>query len=191
MPRQLKLYIIGVVAAGALALGATTLAIPVDPRIGYGFAFLGPNSTAAGLVFWTLVTLVASALPVRMPRGTMVGVSVAPILAATVLGGPTAGAWVAFIGSTEIRELRGHVPWYGSLTNHAGLVLPSTAAGLTAFAVAGSPSLTPTILDLVAGIMAAAAFFAVNASLTAKLVSLRTDQSFTNVLLGDARGFAA
>ncbi|MEO5965726.1 MAG: HD-GYP domain-containing protein [Candidatus Limnocylindrales bacterium] len=45
--------------------------------------------------------------------------------------------------------------------------------------------------DLAATVLAAAAFFAVNASLTARLVSLRTSQSFANVLLGDARGFAA
>ncbi len=34
MPRQLKLYITGVVAVGALALVVTTLVIPVDPLIG-------------------------------------------------------------------------------------------------------------------------------------------------------------
>ena len=81
MPRQLKLYIIGVVTAGAVALGVTTLVIPVNPGIGIGFETLGTASTFAGLLFWTLVTLVASALPVRMPRGTMVGVSIAPLIA--------------------------------------------------------------------------------------------------------------
>ena len=54
MPRQLKLYITGVVAAGALALAVTTFVIPVNPLIGRGFEALGPYATAAGLVFWTL-----------------------------------------------------------------------------------------------------------------------------------------
>src|SRR6476661_5824840 len=128
MPRQLKLYLIGVVAAGAIALGVTTLVIPVNPRIGVGFDSLGDAAPIVGLAFWTIVTLVASALPVRMPRGTMVGVSIAPLIAATALGGPTAGAWVALLGTTEMRELRGRIPWYGTLANHAGLLLPAFAA---------------------------------------------------------------
>ena len=51
-------------------------------------------------------------------------------MAATILGGPTAGTWVALLGTTEIRELRGRMPWYGTLANHAGMMLPAIAAGL-------------------------------------------------------------
>ncbi len=50
------------------------------------------------------MTLVASALPVRMPRGATWTVSTATLMAATILGGPTAGAWVGALGPTEIRE---------------------------------------------------------------------------------------
>src|SRR3954447_20170225 len=131
MPRQLKLYIIGVVAAGAIALVATTLLVSVDPQIGAGFTALGAAAVPVGLIFWTLVTLLASALPVRMPRGTMVAVSIAPLIATAALGGPTAVGWVALVGSTELRELRGRIPWYGAITNHAVIVLPAVAAGWT------------------------------------------------------------
>ncbi len=190
MPRQLKLYIIGVVAAGALALAVTTLVIPVDPRIGAGFEALGEYSTAAGLIFWTVATLVASALPVRMPRGTLVGVSIAPLIAATALGGPTAGAWVALIGTTEIREVRGRIPWYGTLANHAGLLLPTFAAGLTMMALGAGSEPGREFQYFVATILGSAVFFALNASLTSMLVGLRTGQQLTTVLKGDARGFA-
>src|SRR3954454_9192524 len=190
MSRDLKLYITGVVAAGAIALGATTLAIPVDGLIGAPFAVFGPYSIGVGLLFWTVVTLVASALPVRMPRGTLVGVSIAPLIAATVLGGPTAGAWVALLGTTEMREVRGRIPWYGTLANHAGLLLPTVAAGLVMM-VFGVPGQSNDIgVTLVASMLGSAAFFAINASLTATLISLRTSQRFETVLLGDARGFA-
>jgi putative nucleotidyltransferase with HDIG domain len=190
MPRQLKLYITGVVAVGAFALAVTTFVIPIDPLIGHGLDFAGSQATAAGLIFWTLVTLVASALPVRMPRGTMVGVSIAPLIAATALGGPTAGAWVALLGTTEMRELRGRIPWYGTLANHAGLLLPTLAAGLVmrVFGVPGEG--TGVLLTLFATMLGSAAFFALNATLTATLVALRTDQQFRTVLLGDSRGFA-
>ena len=50
------------------------------------------------------MTLFASALPVPMPRGMLVSVSIAPILASAYLGGPAAGAFVALVGSTEMRE---------------------------------------------------------------------------------------
>ena len=54
----------------------------------------------------------------------------APIVAAIVLGGPAVGGWVAALGTTEMRELRGRIPWYGSLANHAGLTLPAIVAGV-------------------------------------------------------------
>ena len=41
-----------------------------------------------GLVFWTILTLVVSAFPVVAPRGSVVSVSIAPILASAILGGP-------------------------------------------------------------------------------------------------------
>src|SRR3954447_9726359 len=190
MPRDLKLYITVVVAASVIALGATTFVIPVDPLIGQPFESLGPYAKGIGLLFWTLITLVASALPVRMPRGTLVGVSIAPLIAATVLGGPTAGAWVALLGTTEMREVRGRIPWYGTLANHAGIVLPTVAAGLVML-LFGVPGQSNDIgVTLVASMLGSAAFFAINASLTATLISLRTSQRFETVLLGDARGFA-
>jgi putative nucleotidyltransferase with HDIG domain len=190
MARRLKLYITGVVATGALALVVTTLLFPVNQAIGGSFTLFGDQASLAGIVFWCIVTLLASALPVQMPRGTMVGVSVAPLMAATVLGGPTAGAWVALIGTTELRELRGTVPWYGTLANHGGLMIPAVAAGLVleAFGVVGT---TGGVLSAFAAtIVAACAFFAINASLTAMAVAFRSAQPVLLVLLGDARGFA-
>jgi putative nucleotidyltransferase with HDIG domain len=190
MARRLKLYIIGVVVISALALVATTLLFPINPLIGDGFRLFGDQAALVGLTFWCVVTLLASALPVRMPRGTLVGVSVAPLMAATVLGGPTAGAWVALIGTTEVREIRGRIPWYGTLANHAGLMIPAVSAGvvLEFFGAAGSGS--AGLAGFAAAILAACVFFALNASLTALLVALRTSQPFMVVLLGDARGFA-
>ena len=128
MPKSLKLYIAGVVALSAIALVAATLVIPVDPNIAIplnGSLNAGPGlETFLGVAFWTLLALVGSALPVQLPRGTQHAVAIAPIMGSIFLGGPTAGAWVAAIGTTEVRELRGRIPWYGSLANHAGLVIP-------------------------------------------------------------------
>ena len=86
--------------------------------------------SSLGVGFWTLMTLFAGALPVRMPRGTLVSVAIAPIIAAMALGGPVAAGWVALIGTTELREIRGRVPWYGTAANHAGIVLPPIIGGI-------------------------------------------------------------
>ncbi len=119
----------------------------------------------------------------------MVGVSIAPLIAATVLGGPTAGAWVALIGTTEVRELRGRVPWYGSLANHAGLMIPAIVAGMV-MRVLGVPGSEEYTITFIAALIGAAAFFLVNATLTAAAVALQTEQPFRSVLLGDAKVFA-
>jgi len=190
MTQTLKLYITWVVALSAVALIVTTLLFPMDEPLGIGFSAFGENAKLAGLAFWTLLTLAASALPVRMPRGTLVGVSIAPLIAATFLGGPAAGAWVALLGTTEVRELRGRIPWYGTLANHAGLMLPAIAGGLVMTLVPASARVGPDLAAFVSALLGAWVFFALNAVFGATLVSLRTGQLFRSVLLGDFRGFA-
>jgi putative nucleotidyltransferase with HDIG domain len=190
MDRKLRLYIIGVVALGAIALAATTLVFPVDYPLGVGFGALGENAMTAGFVFWCLVTIAASALPVRMPRGTLVGVSIAPLIAASYLGGPAGGAWVALVGTTEWRELRGRIPWYGTLANHACLVLPAVASGLVMRLIEPAGRLSATPVAFAVAIAGAAVFYASNSLLGAALLALRTNQRIVSVLTGDARGFA-
>jgi putative nucleotidyltransferase with HDIG domain len=191
MARGLKLYIAGVVAASAVALVVTTLLFPLHPSLGSGWEAFGDRAPLVGLVFWCVVTVLASALPVRMPRGTLVAVSIAPLIAALALGGPAAGAWVALIGTTEVREIRGRIPWYGTLANHGGIIIPAVVAG-SVMQVFGQPlGTSDNAAGFPAAILGAGAFFAVNATLIATLVSLRTGQDFKSVLIGDARGFAA
>ena len=55
----------------------------------------------AGFHVWTLITAFAGALPVRMPRGALVSVAIAPIVAAMTLGGPVAAGIVALVGTTR------------------------------------------------------------------------------------------
>jgi len=146
----------------------------------------------AGIAFWTVMTLLASALPVQMPRGSLINTSIATLVAAMSLGGPTAAGWVALIGTTELRELSGRVKWYGTLSNHAGLVLPAVVGGLVISAVRGGadPALAP-FMDFVASMAGATAFFALNVAYTMIAVALKTSQSPRTVLLGDLPTFFA
>jgi putative nucleotidyltransferase with HDIG domain len=201
MNRILKIYIAGVVTASALALAFATLVFPASPGIavsipqipGVGAADHSAMEMALGVAFWTLVELLASALPVKLPHGTYQAVGLAPLVAAMTLGGPAVGGWVAAIGSTETRELRGRVPWYGTLMNHAGIVLPIVAAGVvreTVLAVAtpqGSPS---SAVSFIATILGATTFFVGNTAIVGLVVALRTGQSFSTVIVGDFRDTA-
>jgi putative nucleotidyltransferase with HDIG domain len=137
-----------------------------------------------------MLTLTASALPITLPLGTQQAVAMAPVLAALSLGGPAVGGWVAALGTTEMREVRGRIPWYGTLANHAGLILPAIAGGVARLAVtetaarAGHSSL---ILDFAATMLAAAVFFSMNAALAGTLLALRSGQPILNVVSGDIR----
>src|SRR5689334_4565297 len=146
MSRSLKLYVAGLVGASLVVLALTSFVFGARADLVLGMnGKIAPDQTNVndlqvllGLAFWIVLTLFAGALPVRMPQGTMVSVALAPIVGAMALGGPVAAGWVALIGTTEVRELRGRVPWYGTAANHAGVVLPAVLGGLVADAIRGS-----------------------------------------------------
>jgi HD-GYP domain-containing protein (c-di-GMP phosphodiesterase class II) len=197
MPRSLKLYIAGVVVLSALALLAATLVFPIDPRIALrlGPATSSPSSLEIGLgfLFWTILTLITSALPVKLPLGSHQAVAMAPVIAAMTLGGPAVGAWVAGIGTTEMREVRGRIPWYGTLANHAGVVLPAVVAGTVRLGIVsfvGAQGQIALVVDFIAVMIAASLFFLLNMGLAGGLLALRTGQSLAAVLVGDAKGTA-
>jgi len=181
--RSLKIYITGLVGAATVALLATGLVIPIDPRIGLEFDSVTGTSNLevlAGVAFWIVVTLFASSLPVTLSGGVQVAVSNAPLMAATLLGGPTAGALVALLGTLDAREVRGRVPWYGTLTNHAAIVLPVIVGGLVMrFGIGSNTSLFVELLATLAGSFV---YFAFNLVLVSWIVVLRGGRTIREFL---------
>jgi putative nucleotidyltransferase with HDIG domain len=147
-----------------------------------------------GILYWTILTLVASALPVKLPTGTVASVSFAPLMASVVLGGPTAGAIVAAIGTTDSRELRGEVPWYGTLFNHSALVIAAIAAGIPFDLIADAAStMDPLAASLVqfGGLLIAGFVYSlISASLAVLAVSLRTGTAIRTVFARDIGAIA-
>jgi putative nucleotidyltransferase with HDIG domain len=184
MSRSLKAYIVGLVAACALALAVTSLAIPVDGAIRLRVAEDVQTDTLLGLAFWTLATLLASALPVHMPRGTLISTAMAPLIVVMSLGGPTAAGWVALLGTTDLRELRRAIPWYGTLVNHAALAFPAIVGGLVASTLsAGRDDPVATFVATMAG---ATIFIVLNVLFATLTLTLRTGQALLEVLRKDA-----
>jgi putative nucleotidyltransferase with HDIG domain len=180
MSRPLALFIVGLVAVSALALVAASFLYGFESRIQIPVGSDQGTGIALGLVFWTVVTLVASALPVKVPGGVMVAVAVAPCLAAMNLGGPAAAGWVALIGSTELRELRREIPWYGSLSNHAGIVLPAVAGGVVLKALVPDPG--NVFADLLGTGVAAVVYSALNLSIASIIAALRAHTPLRDAL---------
>jgi putative nucleotidyltransferase with HDIG domain len=177
------------VAVAILVFAAATFLLP--PRAGIGGE---SGAFAIGLAFWTGLTLIASALPVRLPRGTVASVSVAPILATIALGGPAAAAIVGFIGTTDSREARGQVPWYGTLFNHAVIVIAAVIAGFVYEGVrrtVGDAHDVASGAILFLGLMASAViYYLINGVLAVAAVSARTSVAFRTIWAQDVRGIA-
>jgi putative nucleotidyltransferase with HDIG domain len=198
MPRSLKIYIAGVVILSAVALGVATFVFPPDPRIALQLATTSDRvptgfEIALGIAFWTGITLVTSALPVRLPLGSHQAVAMAPVVAAMALGGPAVAGWVAAIGVTEMREVRGRIPWYGSLVNHAGASLPAVVGGavhLGILALSGSVGGANLAVDFIATIAGATVLFVLNTTIAGGVLALRTGQSYSSIIVGDSRATA-
>ena len=98
------------------------------------------------------------------------------IIAATALGGPVAGGWVAMISTLEARELR-EVPWYGTLANHSAMALSAVLGGIVYAAVREGPlgDITdqPQAAQLVAIVLATFVLSGLSASLATGTVILR------------------
>jgi putative nucleotidyltransferase with HDIG domain len=179
--RSLRLLVL-VVAAGASGLAAVSASIrPLD--LG-----LSGASGLEGLLFWIGLTTAAALFPVQTPRGPVVSVFIAPLLASVILGGPTAGAIVAFFGTTDLRELRGEVPWYGTVYNHCSAVIAAVIGGWVYVLSAGDS----TIADgktLVAAVAAGSIYFVVGELLSAAAIAVRQSRAMWTVLRADFESY--
>lgn len=196
MTKPLKAYISGLVGVSAVALAVTSLMIPVQHSIAPSGLDLSPRAgDLAGVAFWTIVTLLLGAMPVQLASGTRVSVATAPVVVAMILGGPTAAGWVALIGTTELREARGDIPWYGTLSNHAGVILPAIVGGLVIWGAGAvldfQPSQLPAdaveaLLGIVVAAVGASVFFGLNLVLASNVVALRTGTPLATIIRADA-----
>ncbi len=136
------------------------------------------------MFFWTVVTLVAAALPVRLPGGVHATITTAPLLAAIfdpALSNPFGACWVAFVGTLELRDLRGEPKWYGTLFNKADFVL-STFAAWSVLAATDNLIHRDDPFSVIAQIVAVGATFAaVNNGLSLIASSLRTSTPLSRV----------
>jgi len=154
-PRRLGIIVAVQVACAALALCLVTAFVPLGERIALPLDLGVLDPAVAGVAVWVVVGLLTSARSSRLEGRVALVHSIAPIVAAGWLGGPTAAAWVALLGTTERRELNGELPWYGVLANHAQHVVPAIvgafAMAFSAEIIGGPPNGLGGLVAVVAG----------------------------------------
>ncbi len=124
-------YTAASIAAGLGAVAWTTLTVPILPGIDPGLAGTVFGGSVGGTLLWIAFGLLGSLRILPVPGSLAVWTFHLPFIAAAMtLGGPTAGAWVAFLSTIELRELESQ-PWYGVLANHSVMALAAVAGGLT------------------------------------------------------------
>jgi diguanylate cyclase (GGDEF)-like protein len=177
-PRRLGVVVGVQVACAAIALLLVSVVVPVDDRIALPLDLGIIDPTIAGIVVWIVVGLLTSARSARLEGRVALVYAVAPIVAAGWLGGPTAAAWVALLGTTEVRELNGEVPWYGALANHAMFVVPAILGAFATtfvFEAVGGP--TNGFGGFVAVLVGAIVLISLNTAMAIHVVRERTGRS--------------
>jgi HD-GYP domain-containing protein (c-di-GMP phosphodiesterase class II) len=148
-------------------------------------SYPAPTDLDLGRVFfWTVITLVAAALPVRLPGGVHATITTAPVLAALFdpgLPNPFGVCWVALVGTFEPRDLRGDPKWYGTLFNRSDWVV-SAFAGWVVLAMTQPAVRQGDPLGVLAQLAAAGGAFAiVNNGLAMLANSLKTGTPLSRV----------
>jgi diguanylate cyclase (GGDEF)-like protein len=194
LSRDLRLYTALQIALGFGALALVTALIPIDERIRIDAPGAPPSiGVVLGLLFWIALALAGSSLVSERPQGVVLTYDLPFIAAATVLGGPVAGGWVAMVGSFELRELRGGVPWYGALANHSVTAFPAIVAGLALLLI--EPvwvSLGATGSaghDLLTTLLVVAVMAVLTGALAVETLALRSDRSFGEVAADFGLGY--
>ena len=159
-PRALLAVTVLPTAAAIPIFAAVVTLFPIDRAVATPFTLGTIDPVVLGLAVWIVVGLATSSRSVVDDGQVTILYGVGPIVGAWALGGPAAGVWVALLGTFELRELRGAVPWYGVVANHATQVIAAATGGLLTFAFRRLSGTEPgTAADLVAVVAGAVAFW--------------------------------
>jgi len=106
------------------------------------------------------------------------------------LGGPLAAAIVTAVGTTDERELRGRVPWYGTLFNHASATAAIVVAGFVYDGLRGVVAADDAFIGFLIALVSSAVFFLLTWGLAVLAVTARTADSVRTVWAQDVRPVA-
>ena len=139
-----------------------------------------PDVSLAELVFWVILILVMNLVPVN--DGLLSFTLDTPILlAVALLYPPEVAAFIALVGSMDMREILGNVDFIRALFNRTQIALSVLLAGLAYRSVTGG-ALDPWTLGAIGTGVALVTFHVVNVLTVSAHTALRNRSSIWNVL---------
>lgn len=171
VPPQFRPLIYPVLAVGVLILVKVSLPPPTGIDLGRMF-------------FWTVITVVLAALPVRLPGGVVAHTTTAPLIACAFdpgLANPFAICWIAFVGTIELRDVRRELPVWQTLYNRFDYLLSAFAAYLAVDFTRGSIRADDPLGVIAQIAIAGLAFSLVNLILGISAASLRTKMPLSRI----------
>ena len=174
-PRLLAALVTAYSVVGFGAVTAATVAFtPFFTAVQLPYPPFGLDPALAGVALWVAICL-ATATQGNHGSGQVPFVySIAPVMAAGLLGGPAAAAWVALLGTIPIRALRDGTPWPDLLAGHALRCLAATAGGIVMLGARMTPVDPIQLRDLGAILLGTAVAVTVEQGLGLALWQART-----------------
>ncbi len=161
LPPALRLYVLSVIAAGAILLAVLRPVLTGD--------------TLPGVVFFVLLALVAEMLPVPLPnREATISVGFVVIYASILLFGPREGAFIAAFGTLRLKDLTGKVKPHIVLFNRALLGICGGLAGLVFLWTGGVPYRLVGGGPLIPAALAGLVYITVNTVLMVGVMALQS-----------------
>jgi HD-GYP domain-containing protein (c-di-GMP phosphodiesterase class II) len=136
------------------------------------------------MFFWTVVTAVLAALPVRLPGGVVAHTTTAPLIACAFdpgLANPFAICWIAFLGTIELRDIRRELPLWQTLYNRFDYLLAAFAAYLAVDLTRDGVRADDPFGIVAQIVIAGLAFSVVNLILGISAASLRTKMPLSRI----------
>ena len=114
---------------------ATVAFTPFFAAIRLPYAPFGVDPALGGLALWVAICLATATQGTRAAGQVPFVYSIAPVMAAGLLGGPAAAAWVALLGTIPLRALGAGIPASDLVAGHAVRCLAATGGAVVMLAV--------------------------------------------------------
>jgi diguanylate cyclase (GGDEF)-like protein len=120
-------------------LAATVVFYPFFPALRLPYAPFGLDPGLVGCALWVAICLATASQGLRGSGQVPFVYSIAPVMAAGLLGGPAAAVWVALLGTVPLRAVREGTPGLELLGSHAVRCLAAATGAVVMLSVRLAP----------------------------------------------------
>jgi diguanylate cyclase (GGDEF)-like protein len=139
-PRLFATLVTAYCAVGfGAVIAASAVFYPFFGALQLPYAPFGLDPALTGFALWVAICLATATQGTRGTGQVPFVYSIAPVMAAGLLGGPAAAAWVALLGTVPIQAFRDGTPGSDLVAGHAVRCLAATAGAVVMLGVRLAP----------------------------------------------------